>query len=506
MRSWTLKLAVGSALVLGTVAGATGFEAIRDGHASTSAAALTRQAQMAPAEADTAANDLSRAFRNAARGALPGVVHIRVEATRQVAGGGGMPDALRGTPLEDFFRQAPRSQEPRPVQGSGSGFVFRADGYILTNNHVVEGAERVTVITNDRREYQATVVGRDPNTDIAVLKVEAASLPVIPFGDSDGMQVGDWVVALGYPLELGSTVTAGIVSAKGRSIGIIGRSQEPAPEGAAPPLEAFIQTDAAINPGNSGGPLVDLNGRVVGINSAIASRTGYYQGYGFAVPAKLAQRVAADLIEHGEVRRPRIGVGVSTVESADQELFDLPDMNGAVVTLVEEGLPAERAGIELGDVIVRLEGQPIGTDVELIERLALHEPGERVRLGVWRDGSVQEVTMQLARFQAAPVAAAPEPARERGSAARLGFEAREITPRLAQEFRLNVREGVVVTDVVPGGPAPLGPGMVILELSDQKIEDIEDLEDAAAGIAPGDPVKLIVLYQGRRQLVTYRTR
>src|SRR5690606_14965002 len=216
--------------------------------------------------------------------------------------------------------------------GSGSGFIISRDGYVLTNNHVVESANRVTVTLTDNREFEAEVVGRDPNTDVAVLKIDAQDLPAVRLGDSDGLEVGDWVLALGYPMSLGETVTAGIVSAKGRSIGIMQKN-----DGASAPLEHFIQTDAAINPGNSGGPLINLSGEVVGINSAIAAATGSYSGYGFAVPIQLAKRVADDLIRYGAVHRPRLGVMIGDVTPADVEVFRLPGSSGAVVKSEPEG-------------------------------------------------------------------------------------------------------------------------------------------------------------------------
>ncbi|MBW3573110.1 MAG: trypsin-like peptidase domain-containing protein, partial [Gemmatimonadetes bacterium] len=279
------KLALPGVLVAGTAAGMTLADVARDPLPD------LRAQSAAPAAAVASANNLSGAFRAASSAAMPGVVHVRVtQAARSVSAQ--VPPHLRGTPWEDMFRGqgggAPRA-------GSGSGFIMTPDGYILTNNHVVEGADRVNVILADKREFEARVVGRDPNTDIAVVKVDARNLPTVRLGDADALEVGDWVLALGYPLDLGQTTTAGIVSAKGRSIGIMGRS------GAEAPLEHFIQTDAAINPGNSGGPLVDLQGRVIGINSAIASPTGFYSGYGFAVPINLARRVAEDLMRDGRV-------------------------------------------------------------------------------------------------------------------------------------------------------------------------------------------------------------
>jgi len=301
-----------------------------------------------PARVDTAiASALSNAFRAAADRALPAVVQVTVERGTQVAG--------RTVPLPDMFRYffglpegGPDQQIPLPPQQStGSGFIFDQQGHIVTNNHVVADAERVRVRLVDGREYAAEVVGTDPSTDVALLKVRAGNeerLPVLAFADSDSLRVGDWVLALGNPLGLDFSVTAGIVSARGRQI--TGRT------GA---LEAFIQTDAAVNPGNSGGPLVDLLGRVVGVNTAIVGGPRFV-GYGFAVPINLARRVVSDLLEYGYVRRPRVGVSVSDVTAVDAEAYGLDRIAGAQVKTVEAGSPADRAGIEVGDVVVALDG------------------------------------------------------------------------------------------------------------------------------------------------------
>src|SRR5690606_6824878 len=263
-----------------------------------------------------------------------------------------------------------------PREGSGSGFIFDSRGYVMTNRHVVADADEVIVTLSDGREYRATVVGTDPMTDVAVIRIDpngGKPLPVATLGSSEDLQVGDWVLALGNPLGLDFTVTAGIVSAKGRNVGILRR------EANLSAVEAFIQTDAAINPGNSGGPLADLTGRVVGVNTAIASATGFYAGYGFAIPIEVARKVANDLIEHGVVRRPRLGVLVEEINATDAEVYGLDEVAGAEVKQVQEGTPAAKAGLKVGDVIVGLDGVPIRTATQLISSLAQREPGEKVR-------------------------------------------------------------------------------------------------------------------------------
>ncbi|HEY0809925.1 MAG TPA: trypsin-like peptidase domain-containing protein, partial [Longimicrobiales bacterium] len=296
----------------------------------------------APTAIDTTtAVRLSAAFRGASEQALPSVVHIRV-TTQATA----RRTTQRTLPFP-FFDDNEDPQQPRRGMGTGSGFVFDGRGYILTNNHVVENAERVLVTFVDGREYTAQVIGSDPQTDVGVIKIEPRNgerFAPVSLGSSDDTHVGDWVIALGNPLNLQFTVTAGIVSAKGRALGILERGGANAGTG----LESFIQTDAAINPGNSGGPLIDLRGRVVGINSAIESPTGFFAGAGFAIPIDLARKVAGDIIEFGHVRRPRLGVEVGPVSAADAEAFRLPAVAGAVMRAVTPGQPAARAGIEMG--------------------------------------------------------------------------------------------------------------------------------------------------------------
>ncbi|MBD0319131.1 MAG: trypsin-like peptidase domain-containing protein, partial [Gemmatimonadetes bacterium] len=389
MKPTVRKLALPTTLVVGLGAGLTLADAAQsplpDLQAQSSgplAAAPTAPVVRGAPSADA----LSSAFRAASSAALPAVVFIQVEsAARQV--NAQIPPEMRGTPFEDLFRGQQRSGPSQ--QSSGSGFIVSQDGYVITNNHVVENASRVKVILNDRRELDARVVGRDANTDIAVLKVDAKNLPVVRLGGSDALETGDWVLALGYPLSLGQTTTAGIVSAKGRSLGIMARNT-----GATSPLEHFIQTDAAINPGNSGGPLVDLQGRVVGVNSAIASPTGYYSGYGFAVPIDLAKRVADDLIRYGVVHRPMLGVEIRDAAPADAEVFGLPAPEGAVISS-EPKAGARDAGLRLGDVIVTVDGAPVERTGQLQRIIATHRPGDEVRLGLVRYGERREVTVRL---------------------------------------------------------------------------------------------------------------
>jgi serine protease Do len=436
-----------------------------------------------PEYSDETARALSRAFRSASQRALPGVVHVRVMLPARRRANGGAPNRT----------------------GEGSGFVIREDGYILTNDHVVRGAERVTVVLPDRREYSAEIVGRDPNTDIAVLHIGVEGLPVVEVGDSDRLDVGDWVVALGYPLQLGSTATAGIVSAKGRNIRIM-----PTTEEAPAPLENFIQTDAAINPGNSGGPLVDLEGRVVGMNTAIASPTGLYSGYGFAIPINLAHRVADDLMRFGELHRPRLGVAVEDVDPADSEVYGLECVCGSEIVQVTTGTAADRAGLRLGDVVLTVDGTDIASTGQLLELLARSEPGQAIRLGLMRGGHRIEAEVPLGEFEPSVRTAQVErPEPERG-VARLGFAATELDSETAR--RLDLESGaVVISDVDPTHPAAraprLAPGQIVESVNGERIHTLLDLRNAADRVRPGQAISLIVRTgAGDRTIINYRLR
>ncbi|MGH7502761.1 MAG: trypsin-like peptidase domain-containing protein [Longimicrobiales bacterium] len=477
-------------LAVAIVVAATGIETMRQGHAAeppVSAPASVQQTQNAVSGPET----LSRAFRTASQEAMASVVYVQVESQRRVV-----------TSLWPFGNQG--QAETIPQTGSGSGVIFRADGYILTNNHVVQDASRVEVTLTDGRQFVAEVIGRDPRTDIAVVRIDAADLPAAQLGAADEMQVGDWVVALGYPLSLGSTATAGIVSAKGRSLGILRQNGEVDPEMT---LEAFIQTDAAINPGNSGGALVNLEGEVIGINTAIASRTGFYSGYGFAVPIDLAKRVADDLIEYGEYRRPRLGVGVQSLSPADVEIYKVPTNKGAEVIQVDPSGPGEAAGLELGDVIVTLDSKPIEDSNQLIEMLAVYQPGQQVELEVYRDGSKRTIDAKLGVFETGRrpdrVAEAP---RDDG-VGKLGFAAANITDRLAEQFKLQTTDGVVITDVNPrSGAAPyLQPGVIVERVNGTPVRTVDDLQKTAEGLREGAAVSMVVRFpDGTQRIVNYR--
>jgi serine protease Do len=460
------------------------------------AAAQSPPPLTAAAYADTsAALALSGAFRAAAERTLPAVVFIAVEQTMPRA----REEQLDMIPeqFREFFRLPPG--EHRPQQGTGSGFIIDADGHILTNTHVVAESSRLTVRLLDGREYTARVIGADVSTDIAVIRIEprpGETLPVAPLGDSEALRVGDWVLALGNPLGLSFTVTAGIVSAQGRQI--------------SGNLESFIQTDAVINPGNSGGPLIDLFGRVVGVNSAIFG-SNRFVGYGFAVPINLARRVTSDLLEFGHLRRPLLGAQVRAIAAVDAEIYNLPEVRGALVAGVSPGGPAATAGMRAGDVILSLNGQPVRDDTHLIASLAELQPGQRVTLGVHRDGRAQNVNVELGEFARPPARTArtPEPAEDQPEQV-LGFTVRELTEADAQRAGFRGEGGVVVGSVQQYGAAferGIERNTIILSINGQRVRNPDQVRAIARRMQPGAPVSLMIHDAELGEVVVnYRTR
>ncbi len=408
----------------------------------------------------------SQTFHQAVQAVLPSVVFIQIEA-RPVAASG-----LFG-PLPEGFPEG--SPHDLPAEGAGSGVIVSEDGYILTSDHVVQQADRVSVLLHDRRQFEARVVARDPSTDVAVVKIDGENLPVARLGDSDALEMGDWVLALGSPLGLQFSVTAGVVSAVGRAIGILGNGQQ-----RTAPLEHFIQTDAAINPGNSGGPLVNLSGEVVGINTAIASPTGFFAGYGFAVPINLARRVAAQLIQHGHVQRAYLGLLLANVEPADAEVYGLTTTRGAEVVSIEAISPAAKAGIELGDVIVGIAGDAVSSVSDLQAALASLEPGSTVTLDVVRYGRAMQIPVELGLIRSG---VKPEPPAPTDGPTRVGFSMTENNGRLTvagvQPYTAAARAGV-------------RPGQVIETVNRRAVRSIEDFVEAL-NEGKGSVVSLVVV-------------
>lgn len=439
--------------------------------------------------------DLSQAFISIAESVTPAVVSIDTERrARGGDGGGNVPEELR--------RMFPQFRVPdnAPQEARGSGFIISADGYIVTNNHVVEGADKIDVVFQDNRHLHATVVGRDPLTDIAVIKVDARGLPTVRLGSSDNSQIGEWVLAIGNPLNLGTTVTSGIISAKGRPLPILRETS-----GSRWAIEDFIQTDAPINPGNSGGPLVNLRGEVVGVNSAIASPTGYYSGYGFAVPIDLARRISEDLIRYREVRRPALGIQITEVTPEDAEVFKLDRIAGVVAQDFPAPSAARAAGLQQGDVIVAVEGKPIQRVGQFQRIVASYHPGDRVKLDVIRYGARRQFTAtlsQAATEQGQPrAAAAPQQAPDAdGGTSKLGVAVSPLTGEIARQLGYTSSGGVVISGLQPYGPAAragLVEGVRIVAVDGRPMSDVAAFRAAMANKRAGDIVSLQV--QSRAQ-------
>jgi serine protease Do len=416
--------------------------------------------------------------------------------------------------FEPFFGPGGGMPEPGPAIAGGSGFIVSTDGRILTNAHVVQGSTDLTVWLNDRRSFPAELVGLDPTTDVALLDIDADGLPVLSLGDSEDLRVGDWVLAIGSPGvgggQLEQTVTAGIISALGRPLQLLsqGLLEDPSTrEFAGYAIENFIQTDAVINPGNSGGPLVDMDGRVIGINSAIASPTGYFLGYGFAVPANLVQGVIEDLVEFGEVRRAQLGVNVTTVTPEDAEFFGLENIRGVLVQSAAEGSPAAEAGIRQGDVILAVEGDTVDGAGDLQQEVAERSPGDEVTVSLVREGETREVDVELGQAELPRLSAPAEPAAD--AVERLGLALGEITPQIREELELEASiRGAVVMEVEPLSPANrrgIEPGSIVLEVGGEPVTSPDEVVQRIDQITGGEVTSLLLRTpSGAERLVTLR--
>ncbi|HEY8242064.1 MAG TPA: DegQ family serine endoprotease [Casimicrobiaceae bacterium] len=393
-------------------------------------------------------------------GAVVEVSMIKGYSKTAQKGEGRLP---RGIPpeLAPFFRGQPDSPDGDrgPSQGMGSGFIVDSSGIVLTNAHVVDGADEVTVRTVDRREYRAKVLGTDKATDVAVLKIDAKNLPAVRLGDASKLRVGEWVVAIGAPYGLEHSVTSGIVSAKSRTLpgdSVVG----------------FIQTDAAVNPGNSGGPLFNLDGEVIGINSQIFSRSGGFQGLAFAIPINTALNVKDQIVATGKVQHGKLGITVQEVNQALSESFGMKQPGGALVGTVQKDGPGAKAGIEPGDVIVKFDGQEIRRSGELPQLVSSVAPGKTVKLEVWRDGKSRELAATIGEREAAKVAKADKPDASQG---KLGLVVRPLTSDEKKESKLE--RGLVVEDVAgPAERAGVRPGDVILSVNRTPVDSLEHMK------------------------------
>ena len=422
----------------------------------------------------------------------PAVVNVSTTSSARARGGPRLPNVPEDDPFFEFFRRfMPQQPGPREFesQSLGSGFIISTDGYVLTNAHVVEAADEITVKLNDKREFKAKVIGADRKTDIALLKIDASALPAVRIGDPTKLRVGEWVVAIGSPFGFESTVTAGIVSAKGRSL-----PQEN--------FVPFIQTDVAVNPGNSGGPLFNLRGEVVGINSQIYSRTGGFMGLSFAIPIDVAMDIQQQLRTSGKVTRGRIGVGIQPVTKEMAESFGLPKANGALVNAVEPGSPAEKGGIQVSDVVLRFDGKPVNSADDLVRFVGNTKPGAKIQLQVWRAKATRDLTITVGEMSDERTAArtqrrsAPgKPAPDSATVSKLGMTLTDLREEQAKELKIS--SGVLVEEAT-GAAARAGirRGDVIVALNNQTVKSVEHFSQLIGQYDKGRSVALLIRRAG----------
>jgi len=427
-----------------------------------------------------AANAMETDFTVAAELTVHAVVHVTTKTpvrSQQMEG-------FQNDPFFQYFFGVPKQQnQPRemPMQeASGSGVIISNDGYIVTNNHVVDGSSDIEVTLNDKRTFKAKVIGTDPNTDIALIKIDAKDLPVIVFGNSDSLKVGEWVLAVGNPFNLTSTVTAGIVSAKARNINIINSQMK---------IESFIQTDAAVNPGNSGGALVNTHGELVGINTAIASQTGSYAGYAFAIPVSIVQKVVADLRKYTVVQRAVLGVEIKDITSELAKDKNLKTLEGAFVGKVGDESAAKKAGVKEGDIINQVNGIEVRSVSELQEQIGRYRPGDKITIGIIRENKVQKLNVELKNRQGSTGIVSAESGDDI-----LGGTFKELNDKIKQQ--LGIDFGVEVKSLSKGKLADQGikPGFIILKINNQPIHTVSDIQEAyTAAINNGEQEKVLLI-------------
>lgn len=490
-RGITIGVVAVSFLVIGLIV-ASNFSLTPDTEAGTETI-WTEGAGTAPAGRPGSFADLAEKFS-------PAVVNISA-ATVVKEGEVQHPFSGEDSPFREFFGDeffkkffGDRPHRPFKKRSLGSGFIINSEGYIITNNHVVAEADEVVVILEEGDEYPAEILGTDEKTDIALIKIKPKNgLPTCSLGDSDKSRVGDWVLAIGNPFGLGHTVTAGIISAKGRELG-------------AGPYDDFIQTDAAINPGNSGGPLFDTAGNVVGINSAIYTRSGGNQGIGFAIPINLAKSIVSQLQEKGTVTRAWLGVLIQQITPEIQDSLGLEAREGALVADVVEDGPAAKAGIQRGDVIVKFNDQVVESQHELPTMVAYLPVGTRVKVVVLREGKERTFDITLEEMTDEAAAAGPSK-KDEEMKEELGFTSQNVTPELAKQLKLNSTEGAIVASVEPGSPAAeagLRRGDVILEVDRREIDGIDTLSDVLKATKDKKSVLFLVNRGGRTLFIAIK--
>ncbi len=442
----------------------------------------------------TTAKSLGQAFVEVAKKVQPAVVNITTEKTITMRPWERFgDDFFKGSPFEDFFKgfgsPRERGKEYRQKQRSGgSGVIVDKEGYILTNNHVVEGSDKIKVRLNDGREFSATLKGQDSRTDLAVLQIKSKDLPSAVLGDSDKLEVGEWAIAIGSPFGLEHTVTVGVISAKGRSG--LGTGT----------YEDFVQTDASINPGNSGGPLINIDGEVIGINAMIIQPG---TGIGFAIPINTAKQILSDLIKHGKVVRPWLGISVQDITPEMMEHFKVKEKEGVLVGQIYPGTGAEKAGLASGDIIKSVDDKAIKNVNELVKEIQKKKVGQKIKLSIIRDGKAMTIDVTTSSMPDKP-----EGTKEKDVEEKLGASVQELTPQLALRYRISgIKRGVVVVGVEEGSPAGevgLEEGDVILEINRKKIETMKDFDKAAKDANLEKGILFYIHRKGSSFYLTYK--
>ncbi|MFN8292197.1 MAG: Do family serine endopeptidase [Chitinophagales bacterium] len=435
-------------------------------------------------------------FRYAAAAATPSVVHIKSAYKAEPVSYRGR-DPFGGLFGDDALKYfyGPNPYQSQPKVATGSGVIVNESGYIVTNNHVVENADEIDVTLHNNKNYKAKLVGRDPDTDLALIKIEGENFPAINFANSDSVMIGEWVMAVGNPFNLSSTVTAGIVSAKARNINILARSNSSSA------IESFIQTDAAVNPGNSGGALVDISGNLIGINTAIASPTGSYAGYSFAVPSNIVRKVVVDLQKYGATQRGFLGVQIRSVDDELAQKIGLSKPIGVYVDVVNEGSAGKEAGLKSKDVITKINGIDVNSAPELQEQVARFRPGDKLNVEFYRDGKVEKATVVLKnKYNTTAVVD-----NNRDILGALGIEVDELSAK--EKMQLGVESGIKITNIKPGKIQEftgIRKGFVITQLDDKRIDSVNDFVNAlknrngkvlVEGIYPGKPMSYLYAFR-----------
>jgi Do/DeqQ family serine protease len=492
-------MSLNKSLLVLSIAGSLALSGCTSGFLSPQAPAAAQPQQAAPA-APLVVDGTRTSYADVVERTSPAVVRIEAEHKQSKA-------SVQQSPPDDFFRQfqiPQQNRRPQLERGVGSGVLVSADGSILTNHHVVDGAEKITVLMSDNKSYDAKIVGTDQPSDLAVLKIEGANFPFLNLGNSDSVRVGDIVLAIGNPLGIGQTVTAGIISAKGRRTGLSDGS-----------FEDFLQTDAPINRGNSGGALVNLNGELIGINSQILSggTGGGNIGIAFSIPSNMARGVMEQLLKDGKVRRGRLGVSIQNVTDELAKSLDLEQRSGVIVSGVSQGSAAEKAGVKRNDLIIAINGEKIEDSNVLRNKVAGSTPGTEIKLTVVRDGQQIDLTATLDEFKGEETQNrrgdddnedGPGPQNQGG---KLGLSLEPVTPQTAKQLGLdNANEGVVVTEVDESGPAAeagISRGDVIVEINRKAVNSAADVRSALEGVS-GKPILLLVNRRGQTSYLTVR--